>query len=110
MKIVQQQNANPYHMYEFTRPEFRALLENRFAHVVMYSQRFTNPAYYRARNLRLAATLIRKLLPLNSFRNLASCLENRATRTYEWMKQASLEDVSIVQDRNGGYLIAVCQD
>jgi len=109
-ELLGQQHANPYHVHEFTRRQFSRLLEERFQHVVMHHQRFTNPAYYRARNLRLAAMFANKLPPRNVFREVASHLERRATQTYDWMKRASLDDISIMQDSNGEYqyLIAFC--
>ena len=59
----QSEHINAFHQKEFSRREFVALLKNNFLRVDLYTQKFTNPAYYRSRNYRLVAMFSRKLLP-----------------------------------------------
>lgn len=97
--------ANPYHFSEFSRHDFDVLLKSYFPHVEMYTQRFTNKAYYRARNLRILAKMMRRVFAMENF---ALRLEQRAIQTYDWMKDALLDDMSITSRGNGPYLLAVC--
>lgn len=105
---LHREHINEFHQKEFSRLEFVALLKNSFLQVTLYTQRFTNPAYYRSRNYHFLALLSRRLLPFTAGLEISSRFARKATRTYNWMQDATCSDLSISQKSGGSYLIAVC--
>lgn len=93
--------ANPFHRIEYSRRDFRELLEGRFAGVELYGQRRMQTRRYRWLR-RLDVFGLRRRLPF--LRRASVLVGTRAT------VDVRLEDVAIDRDRldDAAELVAVC--